>query len=118
MLSTTRVFPIFFDFTSSVIGEQCMVLSKFHVEIWDGDFEDSITELANKAPHIGDEVHGAISQNIKPYFISLQDIKIKCETYVEYLPPELFFYILGCHSNLTIVQVKCFNYIIINGKMV
>ena len=67
-----------------------MVLSKFHVEIWDGDFDDSITELANKALLIGDEVQGAVSQNIKPYLISLQDIKIKCETYVEYLPPELF----------------------------
>ena len=102
---------------SSVIGEQCKVLSKFHVEIWDGDFEDSITELANKAPPIGDEVQGAVSQNIKPYFISLQDVKIKCETYVEYLPPELFFYILGCHSNLKIVQVQCFKYMMINGKI-
>ena len=85
-----------------------MVLSKFHVEIWDGDFEDSITELAIKAPPIGYEVQGVVSRNIKPYFMSLQDIKIKCETYVEYLTPELFFYILGCHSNLKIVQVKCF----------
>ena len=40
-----------------------------------------------------------------PYFQSLQDVKIKCESYVEYLPPELFSYIFDSHGQLSIVQV-------------
>ena len=54
-----------------------------------------------------------------PYFRSLQDIKIKCETYVEYLPPELLYYIFDCHGQLSIVQVmlkQLHNYICISLK--
>ena len=77
-----------------MIGEQCNVLTRFHVEIWEAAFEDSVSELYRA--------------DNEPYFKSLQDVKIKCENYVDYLPPELFCYIFDCHGQLSIVQVGNF----------
>ena len=47
----------------------------------------------------------SLNDSVIPYFRSLQDIKIKCESYVEYLPPELLHYIFDCDGKLSIVQV-------------
>ena len=70
------------------------MLTRFHVEIWEADFEDSVSEL-----------YGADN---KPYFKSLQDVKIKCENYVDNFPPEFFSYIFDCHGQLSIAQVGNF----------
>ena len=79
------------------------------MEIWDTNFEDSVEELTKAKKYNYDEddseTDKTSKQRVVPYFQSLQDVKIKCESYVEYLPPELFYYIFDCHSHLTIVQV-------------
>ena len=93
----------------TVIGEQCCVLSRLHIDIWDANFDDSINELiCNKRKMGNDEdikKQASLNDSVIPYFRSLQDIKIKCESYVEYLPPELLYYIFDCDGKLSIVQV-------------
>ena len=82
------------------------MLSRFHIEIWDSDFEDSVKELTRTNKYSYDEDDSEATEcTERPYFKSLQDVKIKCESYVEYLPPELFYYIFDCSGQLSIVQV-------------
>ena len=101
---------LIFSIYWTVVGEQCHVLTRFHMEIWDTNFEDSVQELTRPKQHSYDEQDGEADktskQSMVPYFQSLKDVKIKCESYVEYLPPELFYYIFDCHSQLSIVQVN------------
>ena len=105
-----KSFSYVFQFNWLVIGQQCNVLNKFHVDIWDADFEDSISDLTSTSKNNnGDrEIKSSqiMTESVGPYFKPLQDVKIKCESYVEYLPPELFYYIFDCHSQLSIVQVR------------
>ena len=86
------------------------MLARFHMEIWDNNFEDSVQELTRPKKYTYDEddseTDKTSKQRVVPYFQSLVDVKIKCESYVEYLPPELFYYIFDCHSQLSIVQVN------------
>ena len=101
--------------SESVIGEQCHVLTRLHIDIWDANFEDSIDELTCNVTSSSnkEEIGKKKTEPVIPYFRSLQDVKIKCESYVEYLPPSLFDYIFGCLGQLSIVQVtkilKCLN---------
>ena len=67
----------------TVIGEQCCVLSRLHIDIWDANFDDSINELICNERKMGNDEdinkQASFNDSVIPYFRSLQDIKIKFE---------------------------------------
>jgi hypothetical protein len=73
-----------------VIGKYCSELKVFHLELW-----DKVIEVEDD-DQIGLE---------RPYFSNLQDLKIKCEDYIEPLPRSVMKYFFQCDSHhLKIVQ--------------
>ena len=77
---------------SSVLGTECDRLERFHVEVWNEDMSGS------------DQL--AWDKSYSKYFPSLTDVKIKCEVYVDTLPPAVVDNILDTTSQqLTIFQV-------------
>ena len=59
------------NFLIAVIGKNCLNLGQFHLDIWCEDIED--IEALSEAK---------VSEN----FVQLQDLKIKCQDFVETLP--------------------------------
>ena len=73
-----------------MIGKYCINVGQFHLDIWCEDIED-IESLEN-------------IDKTAEYFPLLQDLKVKCQDFVEHLPRQLFEFLFGCHSNLKLVQ--------------
>ena len=73
-----------------MIGKYCINVGQFHLDIWCEDIED-IESLEN-------------IDKTGEYFPQLQDLKVKCQDFVEHLPRQLFEFLFGCHSNLKLVQ--------------
>ena len=71
-----------------VVSEQCLVLERFHLEIWNENIEDE----------------QVLQQEQVTRFPNLKDLKIKCEMYVDHLTPLLFDWVFGTRSNLTTAQ--------------
>ena len=69
-----------------VIGKYCSELRLFHIEIWDRVIMD-VQELDEER-----------------HFEKLQDLKVKCEDYIEPLPPSVMKYFLKCDSSLKVLQ--------------
>merc|ERR1712126_754920 len=73
------------------IGCACPHLTKLHLTLWREDMADvAVLNL----PHIKD-------RNV---FSNVEDLKVKCEMYVEFLPEEVFEVFLHQCSRLRIVQ--------------
>ena len=73
-------------FLVEVIAKYCSELKVFHLELWDRVIMD-VQDVDNE-----------------PHFLKLQDLKIKCEDYIEPLNSKLMKYFLSCDSSLKIVQ--------------
>ncbi len=58
-------------FLISVIGKNCLNIGQFHLDIWCEDIEDIETLSEAK---------------LDEHFLQLQDLKIKCQDFVETLP--------------------------------
>ena len=68
--AVARLFSIF-SFLISVIGKNCLNIGQFHLDIWCEDIED---------------IEALSEAKLDEIFLQLQDLKIKCQDFVETLP--------------------------------
>ena len=67
-------------------------MGQFHLNIWCEDIED-VHSLEQSG-----------LENLPEHFVQLQDLKVKCEDFVETFPPQVFQFLLASKSNLKMVQ--------------
>ena len=77
-----------------MIGKYCLNLGQFHLNIWSEDLED-LDSL---------EQSDLENQNLPEYFPQLQDLKVKCEDFVETFPQPVFQFLLHNKLNLKMAQ--------------
>jgi len=77
------------------IGRVCGNLVKFHLTLWREDMTDvsSLKPASDSSNHID-----------LPQFANVQDLSIKCEIYVEFLPEQVIEYFFSHCQNLNVVQ--------------
>ena len=93
------------------IGTVCVSLTKFHLQLWREDMTDvsalDLPEDWRLSPTFSN-VQVFSQEMIMNSFLTIafdQDLKIKCEEYVEFLPEQVFEHFFQQCSNLRVAQL-------------
>ena len=84
-----------------LVGKVCDQLTKFHLTLW----REDVTEVS--ALDLGEDWRQC------PSFLSLTDLSVKCEVYVEFLPEQVFeFFMQQCRHMRTVQFIGPIDWIV------